>query len=347
MDSHEKRTYLITGGAGFIGSNFIHYLYQKEPRAEVRVLDKLTYSGNAENFKAFEGREGFEFIEGDICDQGVVQKAMRGVDTVVNFAAEAAVDRSIDDPATFLQTDIVGVYMILEEARKQDNFKKFIQISTDEVYGQIFEGSFTESSELKPRNPYAASKLGGDRLAYSFYATYKMPVVVTRAANNYGPRAYPEKVIPLFITNLIDGMNVPVYGEGKQIRDWLHVVDHCSAIYLLIEKGKDGEVYNVASSQECTNVELTRRIIELMGKDESKITFVADRPGHDYRYSLNCSKLKSLGFYPLQKSVFIHPYECKNEIDFIVEMFNLAPYVRFLRVKDVDVELDLKERFRL
>jgi dTDP-glucose 4,6-dehydratase len=294
-----KKVFLITGAAGFIGSNFAHFLYEKEKDVEVRVLDKLTYAGNLENLKGLIGvQRDFEFINGDICDAGVVKKVMEGVDYVVNFAAEVAVDRSIDDPQSFLKTDILGVYTLLNEARVQKGLKKFIQISTDEVYGQILEGSFTERSELKPRNPYSASKLGGDRLAYSFFATYGLPVVVTRASNTYGARAYPEKIIPLFITNLIDGQKVPVYGDGEQIRDWLHVRDHCRAISLLLERGINGEVYNIGGAEECANIELTRRILKFMGKDESFIEFVQDRPGHDYRYSLDCSKLKSLGWKP-------------------------------------------------
>lgn len=289
---------LVTGGAGFIGSNFVHYLYQKYEDIRVCVLDKLTYSGNLENLKAVEGRRGFEFIQGDICDEYVVRRAMEGVDVVVNFAAEVAVDRSIDDPRSFLKTDIFGVYTLLNEARIQKNLKKFIQISTDEVYGQILEGSFTEDSEVKPRNPYSASKLSGERLAYSFFETYGLPVIITRASNTYGPRAYPEKVIPLFITNLIDGQKIPVYGTGKQIRDWLFVEDHCRAIDLLIHQGKDGEVYNIGGQQECTNLKLTHRILMFMERDKSWIEFVQDRPGHDFRYSLDCSKLKNLGWNP-------------------------------------------------
>lgn len=314
-----KKVFLITGAAGFIGSNFVHFLYEKENDIEVRVLDKLTYSGNLENLRGLIGvRRGFEFIKGDICDAAVVQKAMDGADYVVNFAAEVAVDRSINDPQSFLRTDIFGVYTLLNEARTQKNLKKFIQISTDEVYGQILEGSFTEKSELKPRNPYSASKLGGDRLAYSFFATYGLPVVVTRASNTYGARAYPEKIIPLFITNLIDGQKVPVYGEGEQIRDWLHVQDHCCAISLLIEQGVNGEVYNIGGAEECTNIELTRDILKLMGKDESFIEFVHDRPGHDYRYSLDCSKLKSLGWkpaYTLQEGLKVTVDWYKNNED--------------------------------
>jgi dTDP-glucose 4,6-dehydratase len=293
--------YLVTGGAGFIGSNFIHFLYQKEPDAEVRVLDKLTYSGNIENLKLFSGRKDFKFIKGDICDAKIVKDAMKGAIVVVNFAAEAAVDRSIDNPEQFLHTDVIGVYILLEEARRQMNFKKFIQVSTDEVYGQILEGSFRESSELRPRNPYSASKLGGERLAYSFFETYGLPVVITRGANTYGPRAYPEKVIPLFITNIIDGKKVPLFGNGKQVRGWLHVEDHCSAIYLLLEKGINGQVYNVAAGQECSNLILTKEILKFMKKDESFIEFVQDRPGHDFRYSLDCSKLKNLGWQPKYK----------------------------------------------
>ena len=298
--------YLITGGAGFIGSNFVEYLYAQNPDAKITVLDKLTYAGNPENLKNFKGKKGFEFIHGDICDPQAVGKAMQGADVVVNFAAEVAVDRSIDDPQSFLKTDIFGVYTLLEEARRQKQLRKFIQISTDEVYGQIMEGSFSESSELKARNPYSASKAGGERLAYSFFETYHLPVIITRASNTYGPRAYPEKIMPLFITNLIDELKVPVYGEGKQIRDWLYVEDHCAAIYFLIENGINGEVYNVGGEQECTNIDLTHQILRAMKKDESLIKYVQDRPGHDFRYSLDCDKLKKLGWsqkYDLSKGL--------------------------------------------
>jgi len=296
--SDKPRKYLVTGGAGFIGSNFVRHLYASDKNIFVCVLDKLTYSGNLENLKEFAGRKDFEFIKGDICDEKIVQRAMQGSEVVINFAAEAAVDRSIDDPQSFIKTDIFGVYTLLEEARKQSSLKRFIQISTDEVYGHILEGSFRETSELKPRNPYAASKLGGERLAYSFFETYQLPVVITRASNNYGPFAYPEKVIPLFITNLVDDAQVPVFGAGRQVRDWLYVEDHCRAIKLLVERGINGEVYNVGGSQECENIELTHKIIALMGKDERSIKFVQDRPGHDMRYSLDSSKLQSLGWHP-------------------------------------------------
>jgi len=296
-----KTTYMVTGGAGFIGSNFVRYLYSTGDKLQVRVLDKLTYASNLENLKEYQDRPGFQFIKGDICDEKIVKTAMQGVDVVINFAAESAVDRSIDDPQSFIKTDIFGVYTLLEEARKNPNLKRFIQISTDEVYGHILEGSFKETSELKPRNPYAASKLGGERLAYSFFETYHLPVVITRASNNYGPYAYPEKVIPLFITNLVDGAKVPVYGKGNQVRDWLYVEDHCRAIKFLSDQGINGEVYNVGGNQECENIELTRRILKIMGKDESLIKYVEDRPGHDLRYSLDSSKLRKLGWKPQVK----------------------------------------------
>jgi dTDP-glucose 4,6-dehydratase len=209
-----------------------------------------------------------------------------------------AVDRSIHNPTSFLTTDIFGVYTLLNEARLRRRLAKFIQISTDEVYGQIRRGSFREDAELKPRNPYAASKLGGDRLAYSFFETYRLPVVISRASNNYGPRAYPEKVIPLFITNLIDGLKVPLYGRGLQIRDWLYVEDHCEAIWMLLKKGQDGAVYNIGGGQECTNLELTHRLLTAMKRDRTMIKFVRDRPGHDFRYSLDCGKLRKLGWRP-------------------------------------------------
>lgn len=293
-----KTKYLITGGAGFIGSNFVHYLYRHNSDIEVVVLDKLGYSANLENLKEFSQRKGFTFYKGDICDPVAVKETMAGAHIVINFAAEVAVDRSIDDPQSFLKTDIFGVYTLLEEARRQKQLRKFVQISTDEVYGQILEGSFVETSETKPRNPYSASKLGGERMAYSFFETYHLPIVITRAANTYGPRAYPEKVIPLFITNLYDGLPVPVYGEGKQQRDWLYVDDHCAAIELLAREGKDGEVYNLGAGQETENIELTHQILKLMNKGEDLIKFVADRPGHDFRYSLSCAKLKKFGWKP-------------------------------------------------
>jgi len=288
--------YLITGGAGFIGSNFIRLLLDKEKNVKIRVLDKLTYSSNMKNINAYLNRTDFEFMKGDICDSEAVRKAVKDIDVIVNFAAEVAVDRSINEQESFLKTDIIGVYRLLDEARKLANFKKFIQVSTDEVYGQILEGSFKEESETKPRNPYAASKLAGERLAYSFFVTYNLPVTITRGSNTYGPNAYLEKVIPLFITNLIDDQKVPIYGEGKQVRDWLYVDDHCDAIYYLIKNGVNGEVYNIAGHDELTNIDLTHKILNEIGKDFSFIKYVNDRPGHDLRYSLNTDKIEKLGW---------------------------------------------------
>lgn len=292
--------YLVTGAAGFIGSNFVHHLYRRHKDIQVTVLDKMSYAGHPANIDAMRQYPGFTFIQGDICDPAAVKKAMAGANVVVNFAAESSVDRSIDNAEAFLRTDITGVAVLLQEARRQKNLKRFIQISTDEVYGQALKGSFRETDELKPRNPYAAAKLGGERLAYSFFATYGIPVIITRASNNYGPASSVEKMIPLFTTNLLEGKAVPVYGKGKQVRDWLYVEDHCAAIDLLIGKGKNGEVYNIGGGQELTNIDLTLRLLQIMGKDKSAITYVKDRPGHDLRYSLDCAKINKLGWKPKQ-----------------------------------------------
>lgn len=293
------KVYLVTGGAGFIGSNFVKYLFENEKNIKVVVLDKLTYSGNLDNLKDVWDRDDFKFVKGDICDSKIVDVLVSEADVVVNFAADVAVDRSINDRINFLNTDIYGVYTLLEAVLKQKGrIQRFIQISTDEVYGQIIDGSFDEESHLYPRNPYAASKLGGERLAYSYYSTYDLPVIITRASNNYGPWAYPEKMIPLFITNLISGHDVPVFGNGKHVRDWLFVRDHCSAVHLLINNGKNGEAYNVGGEQEIQNILLTKKIISLLGMSDDRIKHVKDRPGHDLRYSLNCDKIKALGWKP-------------------------------------------------
>ncbi|MFQ5647679.1 MAG: dTDP-glucose 4,6-dehydratase [Candidatus Aenigmatarchaeota archaeon] len=287
---------LITGGAGFIGSNFVHHMLEKHPDAELVVLDKLTYAGRLENLKDVKGR--ITFVKGDICSRQDAEKAMAGCDTVFNFAAETHVDRSIQDAGAFIQTDVFGTFVLLELARKLD-VKRFIQISTDEVYGQIIEGSFKETDVLMPRNPYSASKAGADRLAYSYFATYGLPVVIPRSSNNFGPRQFPEKLIPLFVTNLLRGRKVPVYGDGMNIRDWLFVKDNCEAIDLCAQKGRPGEVYNIGTGNEKTNLWITRFILQELGKPQDMIEFVKDRPGHDKRYSLDCTKAREeLGWTP-------------------------------------------------
>jgi dTDP-glucose 4,6-dehydratase len=287
---------LVTGGCGFIGSNFIRHVVESRGDAVSIVnLDKLTYAANPANLADVVDRPNYRFVRGDIVDPDVVGVAMEGCDAVVNFAAETHVDRSLLGDASFIETDVRGVFVLLEEAKRR-RVKKFIQISTDEVYGTIPKGSFTEESPLNPRNPYAASKAGGDRLAYSYWASYGMPVVITRASNNYGPYQYPEKLIPLFATNAIDDAPLPLYGDGKNVRDWLFVRDHAAAIDFLLDAGEPGETYNVAGGNEAENIEITRRVLKELGKPESLIRFVDDRPGHDRRYSLDASKLSRLGF---------------------------------------------------
>jgi dTDP-glucose 4,6-dehydratase len=295
--------YLVTGGAGFIGSNFIRFLFNKYgDDAAVVNLDKLTYAGIRENLAEYEGRKNYRFVQGDIARPEDVAEAYKGVDgsgvdVVVNFAAETHVDRSIMEAGTFIETDVHGVLVLLEEAKKlAPELKRFVQISTDEVYGSIESGSFTENDPLNPRNPYAASKAGGDRMAYAYAQTFGMPVIVTRASNNYGPYQYPEKLIPLFVTNAIDDQPLPLYGDGQNVRDWLFVEDHCAAIDFLIEHGTNSEVYNIGGGNERENREITQRILQLTGKPESLIKRVADRVGHDRRYSVDTSKLESLGF---------------------------------------------------
>jgi dTDP-glucose 4,6-dehydratase len=294
--------YLVTGGAGFIGSNFIRFLFKKYgDSAEVVNLDKLTYAGIRENLAEYEGKPNYRFLQGDIAKPDDVIEAYRGIDdhgidVVVNFAAETHVDRSLMEAGTFIETDVHGVLVLLEEARKHGGLKKFVQISTDEVYGSIDEGSFRETDPLNPRNPYSASKAGGDRMAYAYAQTYGLPVVVTRASNNYGPWQYPEKLIPLFVTNALDDQSLPLYGDGKNIRDWLFVEDHCAAVDFLIEHGKDSETYNIGGGNERENREITAAILRSLGKPESLIKRVGDRQGHDRRYSLDTSKLEALGF---------------------------------------------------
>jgi dTDP-glucose 4,6-dehydratase len=292
---------LVTGGAGFIGSNFVRYAIDAHPDWHVTTLDKLTYAGRLENLKSVENNPRHRFVKGDVADAAVAAPLVRESDIVVHFAAETHVDRSIKNAGDFITTDVYGTFVLLEAARENENLRCFVQISTDEVYGSVPEGSSRETDELRPRNPYSASKAGADRLAYSYWATYKVPVIVTRASNNYGPNQFPEKIIPLFITNLIDDIPVPLYGDGQNERDWLHVDDHCRGVDLLIAKGVAGEVYNIGGGNQVKNVDLTHRILQLVGKPVSLIKPVADRPGHDRRYSLDTGKLESLGWKPLER----------------------------------------------
>ena len=289
---------LVTGGAGFIGSHFVEYAIEAHPDWRVTTLDKLTYAGRQENLAAVDNHPRHRFVQGDIADAAVAAPLVQEAEIVVHFAAETHVDRSVEAAGAFIQTDVHGTFVLLDAARNASNLRCFVQISTDEVYGSVAEGSSRETDELRPRNPYAASKAGADRLAYSYWATYGVPVVVTRASNNYGPRQYPEKVIPLFITNAIDQQPVPLYGDGLNVRDWLHVRDHCHAIDLLIAQGERGTTYNIGGGNEVANIDLTRRLLALLDRPESLIRPVTDRPGHDRRYALDTTRLRALGWQP-------------------------------------------------
>ena len=289
---------LVTGGAGFIGSNFVRYALEAHPDWRVTTLDKLTYAGRRENLQDVMDNPRHTFVCGDIGDADVSSPLVEQSEVVVHFAAETHVDRSIMGARDFIRTDVEGTFVLLEAARRAKNLKRFVQISTDEVYGSVPTGASVETDELKPRNPYAASKAGADRLAYSYWATYQLPVIVTRASNNYGPNQFPEKVIPLFVTNAIDDVPVPLYGDGRNVRDWLHVLDHCRAVDLLIDRAVNGEVYNIGGGNDIMNVDLTHRILEALGKPRTLIKPVADRPGHDRRYCLDTTKLRGLGWAP-------------------------------------------------
>ena len=290
---------LITGGAGFIGSNFILHMMKSHPNVEIINLDLLTYAGNLTNLKGIDKNPQYTFIKGDICNPEIVNTILDRymVDTIVHFAAESHVDRSITTASEFVRTNIQGTHTLLECARHHP-IAKFIHISTDEVYGSTLKGSFGETDILSPSSPYSASKAGSDLLALSFFTTYKLPVIITRCTNNFGPYQYPEKLIPLFVTNLLAGKKVPIYGTGKNVRDWIHVSDHCRAVEFVVEKGISGEIYNIGGGNEKTNIEITEKILTLLKKDESLIEYVPDRPGHDFRYSLDCSKLRKMGWSP-------------------------------------------------
>lgn len=292
-------TILVTGGAGFIGSCFIRHIIDKYPDYNIINLDALTYCGTLDNLKDIENRPNYKFVHGNICDKKLVNEIMQNCDYVVNFAAESHVDNSIKTPEIFAQTNIIGTLNLLQAA-KENNIKKFIQISTDEVYGSLGQtGYFSETSPLAPNSPYSASKASADLLVRAYYETYKLPTVITRCSNNYGPYQYPEKLIPFFISKLLKNEKVPVYGDGLNVRDWLYVYDHCEAIDVVLHKGKIGEVYNIGGHNEKTNIEITRLIIKAMKKDESSIEFVEDRLGHDRRYAISNDKIKNeLGWAP-------------------------------------------------
>jgi len=303
-DRSSQLKLLVTGAAGFIGSNFVRMIAKDDLLGvtSVKVLDKLTYAGVKANLDSAADLSRYQFIEGDICDPEVVSELLREVDAVLNFAAESHVDRSISGAADFVQTNIVGVQVLLDAIKASGREIRFLQVSTDEVYGSIESGSWTEDWPLQPNSPYSASKASGELLARSYNRTHGMDVVITRCSNNYGTHHFPEKLIPLFITNLIEGKKVPVYGTGENVRDWLHVDDHCRGIHSVLMNGRSGEVYNIGGGRELTNNEITSLILEAMGADESSIEFVEDRKGHDLRYSVDWTKInRELGYVPQVK----------------------------------------------
>jgi dTDP-glucose 4,6-dehydratase len=288
---------LVTGGCGFIGSNFIRHVLAAHPDDRIVNLDKLTYAGNPANLADLAGDSRYVFVQGDVCDAKVVRDVMRGVDAVLNFAAESHVDRSLMEPDAFLRTDVFGVFTLLE-AVKELKIARFLHISTDEVYGSVERGSSRESDPVRPSNPYSASKAGGDLLALAYWHTHRVPVLITRSSNNFGPYQYPEKVIPLFVTNAFDDKPLPLYGDGRNVRDWLYVLDNCAGIDLVLRKGGEGEVYNIGGGHEVENIVLTRQILQLTGKPETLIQPVKDRLGHDRRYSVDSHKVRQLGWTP-------------------------------------------------
>ncbi len=291
------RTVLVTGGAGFIGSNFVRHLLANYDYRVIN-LDRLTYAGNLDNLRDIEDSPRYRFVQGDICDSELVGGLMAEADSVVHFAAESHVDRSLEDPGGFIQTDVYGTFVLLEAAR-QRSVKRFLHISTDEVYGQsLGDQRFTEGDSFHPRSPYAASKAGGELQCHAFVETYGMPIVVARPANNVGPRQYPEKAVPLFVTNALDDQPLPIYGQGLQVRDRLYVDDHCEALDLLLHRGEVGEAYNISADNERTNIEVAETILQMLEKPRSLIRFVEDRPGHDQRYSMDSQKMRSLGWAP-------------------------------------------------
>lgn len=294
------KNFLITGGAGFIGSNFVLHLLSQYPNYQVVVYDKLTYAGNLDNLLEVSDDPRYHFVKGDICDPGLVTETIRKyeIDAIVNFAAETHVDRSIMDPDAFVKTNVNGTYALLEVAREQ-NLERYHQVSTDEVYGDVPEGySSIESDPVAPRSPYAASKASGDLMTLAFFTTYDLPVTITRGANNIGPYQYPEKVVPLFATNAIDHLPLPVYGDGRQMRDYQYVADHCRAVDRVLHHGEIGQVYNVGTGHEMENLTMVEILLEALDRPDDLIRHVTDRPGHDRRYSLNVNKIRQLGWEP-------------------------------------------------
>jgi dTDP-glucose 4,6-dehydratase len=302
-----QRRILVTGGAGFIGSNFIRFLMTERPEWSIVNLDALTYAGNLENLREVESDPRYRFIHGDIRVRETVRRVMAGCDAVVHFAAESHVDRSIADSGPFISTNVHGTQVLLDICREFDGVERFVHIGTDEVYGELPidepELKFTETTPIQPNSPYSASKAASDMLALAYHHTFDLPVVVTRCSNNYGPYQYPEKVIPLFVSNLMDGLSVPLYGDGRNVRDWLHVIDHCEAILAVLERGRIGAVYNIGGNNERSNLELTRTILQLMNLGEEMIEPVPDRLGHDRRYAIDATKIRDeLGWEPTRSA---------------------------------------------
>lgn len=291
------KTILVTGGAGFIGSNFIRLMLGKHGRCKIINLDKLTYAGNPENLSDLEGNPNYSFVQGDICDARLVGELTKQVQLVVNFAAETHVDRSVDDPFVFTQTNLIGTHILLEYSRR-NGIEMFVQIGTDEVYGSVESGSSVENDKLDPRSPYSASKAAADLLALSYHTTYGLDVRVTRCTNNYGPYQFPEKLIPFFVTNALEDRDLPIYGDGRNVRDWLYVDDHCQAVEFIIKNGRAGEIYNIGGGREMENIQITDIILRELGKPDSLKSYVKDRPGHDRRYSLDISKIGQMGWSP-------------------------------------------------
>ena len=288
---------LVTGGAGFIGSNFVRHVLSTRPDDSVVNLDKLTYAGNLANLSDLEHHPRYRFVKGDICDRALVAEIMVEVDAVVHMAAETHVDRSNQGADDFLRTNVTGTHALLEAARRV-KIGRFLLVSTDEVYGNIAEGAACETDSLNPSNPYSASKAAADLLARAYWLTHRLPVAITRSSNNFGPYQYPEKVIPLFVTNALEDQPLPLYGDGKNVRDWLYVLDNCAAIDLVLRRGRDGEIYNIGGDNEIENIALTRSILALLQKPDTFIAPVADRPGHDRRYALDTGKIRALGWKP-------------------------------------------------